>query len=118
MKITDLSFKYKQFDDHGELIERELFYNLRIMRSIALYIKFDKKYRDGGEIEDPLFYCFNDCWAKCEYEVVLSPWVGEGEPTKQSVYDLYIKPNKELFMGMVNSVSKNSAIKYLREHKR
>lgn len=39
-------------------------------------------------------------WSKCEYEFVITPWIGQGEDEKVDVWD-QIYPNLELIANMV-----------------
>ena len=62
-----------------------------------------KKYKDKDEFIDQLkrelAYYF---WSKCEWEVIISPWVGRKEPCKEKI-DVYdqVMLNWDIFANYV-----------------
>lgn len=117
---------------YGSSSKRELAtYNLfdfaKVRWSVASYAA--KAPEEKKKIENPLFYCFSSVWSRCEYEFVVCPWGGLGNDdravevgTKVDIYKMYVEPNAEHLMELVDSVSVSSAKKYLAEwrkaHKR
>lgn len=88
--------------------------------AVAKYVTMsgeEKRKRDN-----PLFYCFCDVWSRCEYEMILCPWpcnkgdTVEEKGQKIDAYELFVKPNEDLLMDMINSVTVSSAKRYLRDH--
>lgn len=102
---------------------RNLFNSVRVLRSVARYVTMTDKEKKALS-SDPLVFCFGDTWGRCEYEFVVCPWGGLGEDdrvskvgTKMDTFEMYVRPNAELLMDMVNSVSVSSAKKYLAEER-
>lgn len=131
VKLDDLYFGVKLFPlsfDSQEGSKNLTTYNLfdfgRVKWSVARWATMNEKERK--EIfSDALKFCFGDVWSRCEYEFVVSPWGGLGENdkvvdvgTKVDTYQMYVEPNADLLMKMVNSVSVNSAKKYLAEERK
>ena len=100
-----------------------LFSFARVQWAVASYAS--KTPEEKKKIKDPLFYCFSSVWSRCEFELVVCPWGGLGDDdkatevgTKVDIYELYVKPNAEYLLSLVNSVSPSSAKAYLREWKK
>ena len=107
-----------------ELKTYNLFDFSRIKFSVASYItasgEFKKQY-----IRDPLHYCFGDVHHRCEFEFWIARWGGttgeeklKDEAEKIDIYDLYVVPNADLLMDIVNRISISSAKKYLSEERK
>ncbi len=114
MKITDLYFGIMQLNFNTKQLEQEnLFASYRILRSVALYVtkKDELCYAD----DDPLFWCFGDVCGRCEYEMLVGDFPNGTKFEKYDIYTLYVKPNADLLMEMVNSVDKSSAALWLRQ---
>lgn len=117
MKITDLDFGYMQFDHNtGELTRHNIFSNVSVMRRIAQWVTMPSSCHKA--VLDPISFCFLDYWSRCQYEFVIKPWEGEGEEQKVDIWTMYIVPNKDILLDMINKVSTNSARKWLKEERR
>lgn len=128
MKLDDLYFgvvinpmSYTSFKDRNGLVEYNLFDSSRVKWSVATYVKMTAKQK--AEINDPLAFCFGDTWGRTEWEFIVCPWPYRDEDTidlvgkKVDVYTMYVKPNAELLMNLVNRVTKTSAKEYLKAEK-
>ena len=121
MELTDLYFGCMNFDfNQKKMVKHNLFGSMRVLRSIAIYktrqdeLVNDEWYR--GEF-DPLHFCFGDLWGHVEYEMMVGGMF-EDKLEKMSLWDMYVVPNGDLLMDMVNKVSVESCEKWLEEHKR
>ena len=131
-KLKDLYFGVCVWDSFKKEIEvRNLFSSSGILWSVALYRtgKMDEFLRsdfarDTGRTyeEEFAWWCFSDTWSRIQWES------GFGEPfknedgtwdgVKTDVFNLYVLPNKTLLKEMVDSISKNSCVQYLREERK
>lgn len=130
-KIDDLYFGIKLYPmSYGDKAEKRKLatYNLfsfgRVKWSVARYITMPEKEKKAL-MSDPLVFCFGDVWSRCEYEFMVCPWGGLNENDKVvdvgmkvDTFEMYVKPNADLLMEMVNSVSVSSAKKYLSEERK
>lgn len=129
-KLNDLYFGVKLYPMSGSiggkrnLVTYNLFGFGRVKWSVAKWVLMNEKERKSlwG---DPLNFCFGDVWSRCEYEFMVCPWGGLDKNDKvtdvgikMDTFEMYVKPNADLLMKMVNSVSKNSAREYLREERK
>lgn len=116
MKIDDLYFGVMYLDMNGEtLIKDNLFAIPDIKHSVAYYTvhKNDKDYK----IDNPLTFCFIEVWGKYEYEFTVGNLSGT-KSEKISVYDMFVKPNADYLMSLVEQVTVESAKAYLKKEKR
>lgn len=67
---------------------------------------------------DPLFFVFGDVWSRCEFEFVINSFPEKGEGSKMSIFDMYVTPNKQLLLNMIDECSEGSARTYIREWKK
>ena len=100
-------------------------YNLfdfsRVKKSVAIYVLKNEKQRKEL-LSDPLHFCFGDTWGRTEFEFMVCPWpyrddekISDGE--KVDTWTLYVEPNADYLMSLVDSVSKKSAREYLKKEK-
>lgn len=121
MNIKDLYFGCLNYDfNHNRMEKHNLFGSMRVLYSIAIYKTRQEELTNqewfGGEF-DPLRFCFGDLDGHVEYEMqVGGPFKEETE--KMSLWDMYVVPNEELLMKMVDSVSVESCQEWLKENKR
>ena len=117
IKLEDAYFGIMllNFNNGGTLESANLFNSMRVRYAIARW-KTQPSLRKI--VDDPLFFCFGSTWGRCEYEWIVSPWVGDGEPDKVCVYDMYVKPNEKLLMSIVDDISVASCRRWIRSHKR
>lgn len=102
-------------------------YNLfdfgRVKWSVARWVTMSDKERKGI-MSDPLHFCFGDVWGRTEYEFIVCPWPYTSEDTieksgvKVDTYEMYVKPNADYLMSLVNRVSLTSARAYLRDERK
>lgn len=122
--INDLYFGVKLYPlsfvsgRKKELQTYNLFDFASVKWSVASYVAKEKK----ETVSDPVLYCFGDVWSRTEFEFMVCPWGGLREEdkvvdkgTKMDVYAMFVEPNAELLMKMVNNVSVSSAKAYLKE---
>lgn len=97
-------------------------YNLfdfgRVRWSVARYVTMSEEERKGS-LSDSLRFCFGDVAGRCEYEYTIRPMVGKEEDERKiDVFQMYVEPNAEYLMSIVDRISVDSAQKYLREERR
>lgn len=121
IKLTDLYFGYKNYamsytsEKERGIETRNLFGSTRVLRSVAMWVVMpeeEKKKRDA------LSWCFADVRGRAEYEFVMSPWCGVGEPQKIDIWTMYVEPNRELLLDLISKVTISSAKAYLREERK
>ena len=114
---------YSSKDKATDLETYNLFDFGRVKKGVARYVtmKSDERKR----LSNPLSFCFGDVWGRCECEFVVCPWGGLKEGAKveevglkMDTYEMYVKPNADLLMDMVNRVTVSSARKYLSEERK
>lgn len=126
MQLTKLSFPIKRWDFNTDsMVDSDLF-NCNVLSAVAKWVTMS----DSQKVSlwsSPLFFCFGDTWGRVEWEFSVDKDGNMGAPfqdwsekdltgyEKTSVYDYYVKPNADKLMVMVNSVSRNSAVLYLKE---
>lgn len=121
IKLTDLYFGYKNYEmsyssgRERKIVTYNLFGSSRVLRSIALWVLMPEKERND---HDALSWCFSDVRCRSEYEFVMSPWAGGGEPEKVDIWTMYVEPNRELLLGLISRVTPNSARQYLRDERK
>lgn len=103
-----------------EFVTYNLFGFAKVQWAVASYVA--KTPEEKKKIENPLFYCFSSVWSRCEYEFVVCPWGSLDNDdkavevgTKVDIYGMYVEPNAEHLMELVDNVSVSSAKKYLTE---
>lgn len=103
--------------DERRLERHNLFASSRVKWSVARYVTMPLEERK--QLTDPLHFCFGDTWGRCEYEFVVSPWIGGGEDGyKVDTFEMYVRPNRELLMEIIDRVSVTSAKKYLSQKRK
>lgn len=113
IRLFSLSYSSKS---EQKLETYNLFSLSRIKWSVARYITMSDEERKTL-LSDPLHFCFGDVWGRCEYEFFARPMVGDQEE-KTDVFQLYVEPNADYLMKIVNSISVNSAREYLRNERK
>lgn len=126
MKLSELYFGIKihpmRWSNKGERRTLET-YNLfgfsKIKDSIAIYRTMDEERKKS--LSDPLSFCFGDVRSRCEFEFIVCPWpFGDGELVVESgvkvdAFKMYVEPNKDYLMSLVESVDEKDCKKYLAE---
>ena len=99
----------------NKLESYNLFNFSRVKDSVAKYVLLPA--RDKNKV-DGLKFCFGDTWSRCEFEYMVYPWpeTEHDGGIKVDVFTAYVRPNSEYLMKLVNSVSKTSASRYLKEN--
>lgn len=130
MNINDLYFgvvlcqmSYSSPEERSNLKVYNLFDFARVKYSVALWVTMKPEEKARREsLHDQLMWCFGDTWSRSEYEFVVCPWGGSDENdkvfevgTKKDTFSMYVEPNGELLMDLVNRVTKTSAKEYIRE---
>ena len=130
LNINKLYFGVKLFpmsyasrDELDNLKTYNLFGFGRVKWSVARWVTMTDKERKSL-MSDPLRFCFGDVWGRTEYEFIACPWPYTDEMTisnsgiKVDTYQLYVEPNKDYLMSLVNRVSVTSARAYLRDERK
>lgn len=117
MKITDLYFGIKRYDLSTRRLATTNLFNCRdVLLGVALY-----KLGKGGEScnRNSFEFIFSGTRGAVEYEFYVSdPMLnGDKEYKLESVYSMYAEPNKRYLMELINSVSKASCARWLKEWK-
>lgn len=95
-----------------------LFDFLRVKWSVAKYVTMSEEERKSL-LSNPLRFCFGDVAGRCEYEYIVRPMVSKEEDEKKvDVFQMYVEPNADYLMSIVDNISVSSAQKYLREEKK
>lgn len=99
---------------------QNLFGSVRVLTSVARWATMKPERKK--EISNPLFYLFGDTWSRVEWEFLVCPFITrtytrERPLEKVDVYKMYVQPNAELLLAMVENITKSSAEKYLRKSK-
>lgn len=129
-KIEDLYFGVVSRAPNGGFEIVNLFDLGGVRLSVAAYRAQLFKYHDY----DPLLACFNGVWSRCEYEMMLTgfptPYTDSADDKdkmerfikwyntnaqKFDLYRLYVEPNRDHLLSLVDSVSEASARYYLKE---
>lgn len=114
--IKDLYFGCINYNfNTGRFEEHNLFGSMRVLRAIATYRTHGKELEKSPSF-NPLMYCFGDLWGHVEYEMMVQGIFNDNS-VKMSLWDMYVVPNAQLLMEMVNSVSVNSCREWLKSHK-
>lgn len=126
MKLDELYFGVKLHplswgsrDERKQLRTYNLFDLSRVKESIAIYRTTPKDKKDF--ISDPLHFCFGDVWGRTEYEFIVCPWpYSEQEMVsdngiKVDTFEMYVKPNRDYLMSLVDQVDEEDCKKYLAE---
>lgn len=102
----------------GEFKHANLFSSVRVLRSIAM-IRTRKDLKDKlDDVDETIRFCFGDTWGRVQYEFVVSPVVGPGEPTKKDTFFMYVENNKKLLYDMVMNFSVASCRRVLKKYSR
>ena len=128
--INDLYFGIRLYSlSYSSKEARKLeIYNLfnfsRVKWSVARYVTMAEEEKKTL-LSDPLSFCFGDTWGRCEYEFMVCPWGGLDNDDKVvdvglkvDTFEMYVKPNAEYLMSLVNRVSVTSAKKYMSEERK
>ena len=131
LNINNLYFGVKLFPmSYSSKIElnRLETYNLFEFGSVKRMVaKYATMTNDEKKIlvSDPLRFCFGDVWDRTEFQFIVYPlfstdkMINTDNGVKVDTWSLYVEPNADYLMSLVNSVSPTSAKAYLRdEHKR
>ena len=112
-KMNELYFGIMQCDlNSKELRSSNLFNSYRVLRSVALYVT--KKDELEYAKDDPLRFCFGDTAGRYEYEMSIGDLSGNNLK-KYDIYTLYVEPNSDLLMKIVEDVDIDDAKRWLRE---
>lgn len=126
MKLDELYFgiklhsmSYSNRAERSTLKTYNLFDFSRIKESIAIYRTMSEERKKT--LTNPLHFCFGDVWSRCEFEFIVCPWpFGDDERVVESgvkvdTYEMYVEPNKDYLMSLVESVDEKDCKKYLSE---
>ena len=121
VKLFPMSYRSKS--ERDKLKTYNLFDFGRVKWSVARYVTMTDKERKSL-MSDPVHFCFGDVWSRTEFEFIACPLPYTDEMTisnsgvKVDTYEMYVEPNKDYLMSLVNRVSPTSARMYLREERK
>ena len=123
IKLDDLYFGVKELDFNiGKLVTRNLFDIVGIKWSVSNHIVNKQVF---NSLEDAAFDSFHGVWSKTEYQFMVCPWGGLKDDDKVcevgqkvDIYTMYVLPNMEYLLDLVNQVDVEDAKAYLREWKK
>ena len=121
VKLFPMSYRSK--GELGELQTYNLFDFGRVKWSVARYVTMTDKERKSL-MSDPVHFCFGDVWSRTEFEFIACPWpytdkdTIENSGVKVDTYEMYVEPNQDYLMSLVNRVSPTSARMFLREERK
>ena len=126
MKLNDLYFGVKLMPlSYGSQEERislktyNLFDLSKIKWSVARWVTMSDE--EKKSITSPLHFIFGDVWGRAEYEFIVCPWpYGDGEGVsdngqKVDTFMMYVEPNREYLMSLIEQVDEADCKKYLKE---
>lgn len=120
VKLLPLCYSSKS--ERNELKTYNLFDFYGVKWSVAKYVSMTPEERKLLSSE-PYMFCFGDVWGRTEYEFIINSWpysdddkISDG--IKVDTFQMYVEPNAEYLMSLVNSVSVSSAKAYLREERK
>ena len=116
MKLENLYFGIRRYNFNTKELEIDnLFASTRVLRSIAVYLSMDDKER--SQIGDPLSFCFGDTRWRVQYEFLVREMFSDSDKwEKVDTWTMYVEPNAEYLMKLVNSVDKSDAERWLKEY--
>ena len=117
MKIDELYFGIKLVDFNTRKLQTYNLFTPRIKRNVAIYAK-DKSVLANHSWFEPLSFCFGDMRGRTEYEFYVSDVVDGKEQSKADAYEMYVKPNEEYLMSLVDSISEYEGKKWLKNNPR
>lgn len=133
MRLDDLYFgvvlsplSYSSQKERNKLKVYNLFDFANVKYSVALWVLMKPEDKAAKEsLRDQLLWCFGDVWSRSEFEFVVCPWGGLNIDdkvvdvgVKKDTFSMYVEPNGELLMDLVNRVTRASARKFVREWRR
>lgn len=111
--LTSLYFGIRRYNFNNKELEiNNLFASTRVLHSIAKYLTLDDKILEGV---DPLSFCFGDTRGHVEYEF-LALGMFSDKLEQVDTWTMYVVPNADYLMSLVNSVDKKDAKKWLEEY--
>lgn len=115
ININDLYFGIVMWDPNlGIFREYNLFDSMRVLRSLAIYKIHPELYTQFSDI---LFAIYGDTAGRVQYEFDIRDIFGKEEPVKMDVYRMFVEPNRDYLLSLVDSVTVASARKWLKEYK-
>ena len=121
VKLFPISYTSKS--ERNKLKTYNLFEFGRVKGSVAKYVTMTDKEKKSI-LSDPLHFCFGDVRSRAEFEFTACPWPYTDEMSisnsgvKVDTWSLYVEPNADYLMSLVNSVSPTSAKAYLRDERK
>ena len=116
IKLYPMSYTKGQ---RQELKTYNLFDFSRVKYAVAAWVIMPEEEKARKKnLHDQLMWCFSSVWSRTEYEFIVSPWPGNENDSsiKIDTFAMYVEPNGELLMDLVNRVSASSAKAYIRAH--
>lgn len=126
MKLDELYFGVKLHplswgsrNERNQLKTYNLFDLSRVKESIAIYRTMGPEAKE--ELMSPLHFCFGDVRGRTEYEFIACPWPYSNDEKvvdngiKVDTFTLYVEPNKDYLMSLVDQVDEKDCKKYLAE---
>jgi hypothetical protein len=118
--IDELYFGVVTIDFNSKRLKTQnLFASWRVRHAIAVYVADKEKIKASLPNLLPLHFCFGDTQGRCEYETLFYaqeyPNTVASKVIKTDVYEMYVKPNADYLMSLVDSISEKDAKKWLKK---
>lgn len=115
------SLSYSNEKERQELQTYNLFDLSKVKWSVARYVAMDEEEKKNL-LSSPLHFCFGDVWSRTQFEFIINTWPYKDDEKisnglKVDTWTMYVEPNAEYLMELVNSVDKKSAEEYLKTAK-
>lgn len=122
MKINDLYFGCKNYNFNTRSFEiQNIFGSMRVLHSIAMYkvhgyTPFKENPTKEEYKESLLGFLFGDLKYHVEWEMLISSVFARDGVVKTDIYSMYVVPNQDYLLRLVEKVSVSSCKKWLRDY--
>lgn len=122
LKLKDLYFGCKNFDSNTHSFEiQNIFGSMRVLHSIATYkvhgyTPLKENLTKEEYKESLLSFLFGDLKHHVEWEMLISSVLTRDGVVKTDIYSMYVMPNQDYLLGLVEKVSVSSCKKWLRDY--
>lgn len=116
-RIQDLYFGVMLPVWNGKpVLEPGNLFDCTCIRYWAAKYRLRHEYGESRLTTNPVSYIFGDIWGRAEYGWIVADLTESTSDMKVGLYEVYVEPNKELLLNMINECSENSAREYIREY--
>lgn len=114
MKLSDAHFGVMVWDSNEHKLKSHNLFDLaRNKHFVAEYVAHPERHPQG----DWALFCFGDVWSRAQYEYQVGGLFGDYSQ-KIDVWSMYVEPNRQALYDIIHSISKSSALAYLREERK